>query len=353
MSLTESQKWWLLALILIGAGLCYALAPVLTPFLVATLLAYLGNPLIERLCRYGLQRTVAVVCVFILLFGLLILVPVMLVPLIEHQFVMLARRWPDYVDWLQQTALPHLQALVGSQEALDVSALKRAFAEHWRSLGGGAAHFLGSVSRSGLALLAWLANLILIPVVTFYLLRDWRRLLAASEILLPRAWSPVVTRLARDCDDVLAVFLRGQLSVMLALAVVYSSGLWLAGIELGLLIGLLAGLVSFVPYLGMIIGLTVAGIASYVQYHELSQLLPVLAVFAVGQLLEGFVLTPWLVGERIGLHPVAVMFAVMAGGQLFGLFGVLLALPVAAVLVVLLRYVRQQYLESSAYAGEG
>jgi len=352
MALTESQKWWLLALLLVGAGLCYALAPVLMPFLIATLLAYLGNPLIERLCHHGLRRTLAVILVFVLLFGVVILVPVLLLPLIEHQFVMLAQRWPDYVDWLQQSALPRLQALVGSQESLDISVLKQAFADHWRSLGGGLAQFVGSISRSGLMLLAWLANLILIPVVTFYLLRDWQTLLAALEKLLPRDWAPVITRLARDCDDVLAILLRGQLLVMLALAVLYSCGLWLAGIELGLLIGLLAGLVSFVPYLGMIIGLTAAGIASYVQFHELSHLLPVLAVFGIGQLLEGFVLTPWLVGERIGLHPVAVMFAVMAGGQLFGLFGVLLALPVAAVLVVILRYLRQQYLDNPAYAGE-
>jgi predicted PurR-regulated permease PerM len=352
MTIIETQKWWLLALLLVGGGLCYVLAPILMPFLVASLLAYLGNPLIDFLSRYGMQRSLTVIIVFVFIFAVLILVPVLMLPLVEHQFAVLAQRWPEYVDWLQQNALPRLQALLGNQVSFDISVLKQAFAEHWRLLGGGIAQIFGSVSRSSLMLLSWLANLVVIPVVTFYLLRDWQNLLLGVQRLLPRAWLPVVTQLARDCDEVLAIFLRGQLLVMLCLALVYSVGLWLAGIEFSLLIGLLAGLVSFVPYLGMIIGMGVAGIASYVQFHDLTHLLPVLAVFGVGQLLEGFVLTPWLVGERIGLHPVAVMFAVMAGAQLFGLFGVLLALPIAAVLVVILRYIRQQYLDSSAYTAE-
>ncbi len=158
--------------------------------------------------------------------------------------------------------------------------------------------------------------------------------------------------MATDCDEVLGTFMRGQLSVMLALTVIYTVGLWMVGLDLAFLIGLLAGIVSFVPYLGLIVGIVVAGIASIVQVHDLSLLLLVIAVFAAGQLLEGFVLTPWLVGERIGLHPVMVIFSVMAGGQLFGFFGILLALPVSAVLVVLLRYAHDQYLESNIYGAD-
>jgi len=349
MAMTEIQKWWVLALLLTSAGLCYVLAPVLTPFLIAVLLAYLVNPLVEELCRRGLPRTPAVILVFVSWFALLLAVPLLLLPLIEKQLLMLAGRWPDYVDWLQQVVVPRLQALAGNAVELDISAMTQAFGEHWRMLGSGAANLLAGVSRSGLLLLGWLANLVLIPVVTFYLLRDWQPLLTAIETLLPRSKAAVITGLVRQCDEVLAIFLRGQLLVMVALGIVYSLGLWLVGVELALLIGMLAGLVSFVPYLGMIIGLGMAVVATYVQFHDLAQLLPVVAVFAVGQVLEGFVLTPLLVGERIGLHPVAVIFAVMAGGQLFGLFGVLLALPVAAVLVVLLRYARQRYLGSEAY----
>lgn len=346
--MSESQKWWAFALVLSLSAAVYLLAPVLTPFIIATLLAYLGNPLITLCCRRGLPRAWAVVLVFVLLFFMLIGLPLMLLPMLEHQLSILVARWPDYVDWLQTVVLPHVQALLGT--SMDVSILKDIFTENWQLLGGGVASLLAGASRSGLILLAWLANVVLIPVVTFYLLRDWQQLLAAIERLLPRATAPVIRRLVTECDEVLATFLRGQMWVMLALGVIYSGGLWLAGIELALLIGMLAGVVSFVPYLGMIIGLLMAGVASYVQFQDLAHLLPVLMVFGVGQLLEGFVLTPLLVGDRIGLHPVAVIFAVMAGGQLFGLFGVLLALPVAAVLVVLLRYIRQCYIESDAYA---
>lgn len=344
----EAQKWWILILFLTTAGLCYLLVPILTPFLIALLLAYLGNPLINILCRLGMPRTPAVVLVFVMIFAVVISLPLLLFPLVEIQIRMLATRWPDYVDWIQQVILPRLQSIAGA--TVDVSILKQAFSEHWQALGGGFAQVVASVSRSGMVLLAWLANLVLIPVVTFYLLRDWQRLLSAIETLLPRSSAAVIVRLAQQCDEVLATFLRGQMLVMLALGIIYSSGLWFAGLELALLIGMLAGLVSFVPYLGMIVGLLMAGIAGYVQFHDLGHLLSIAAVFAIGQLLESFVLTPWLVGDRIGLHPVAVIFAVMAGGQLFGLTGVLLALPVAAVLAVLLRYVRQRYLESDAYA---
>ena len=166
---------------------------------------------------------------------------------------------------------------------------------------------------------------------------------------MPRPYERLVIKLAKQCDEVLAEFLRGQLLVMLALAVLYSVGLWIVGLEFFLLIGMLAGLVSFVPYLGFIVGIGVAGIAGFMQFHDIIHLVYILIVFGVGQIIEGMVLSPLLVGDRIGLHPVAVIFAVMAGGQLFGIVGVLVALPVAAVIVVLLRHVHERYLESNLY----
>jgi predicted PurR-regulated permease PerM len=199
--------------------------------------------------------------------------------------------------------------------------------------------------------LAWVANLLLIPVLTFYFLRDWDWLVARVRALLPRPVEPTVSRLARESDEMLGGFLRGQLSVMVSLGAVYATGLWLAGIDLALLIGMLAGLVSFVPYLGFIVGAGVALVAALVQHGDWLHVLLVIGVFSVGQVLESFVLTPWLVGDRIGLHPVAVIFAVMAGGQLFGFLGVLLALPVAAVVMVLLRYAHQRYTASGLYGG--
>jgi predicted PurR-regulated permease PerM len=204
------------------------------------------------------------------------------------------------------------------------------------------------MTASGLRLLGWLASLMVVPVVSFYLLLDWEALPGRVLALLPPRLRAPAARLLRESDEVLASFLRGQLAVMLILAVVYATGLWWIGLELALPIGLAAGLASFVPYLGFLVGIAAAGLAAYLQFQEASVLLWVLAVFAGGQLLEGLVLTPRLVGERVGLHPVAVIFAVMAGGQLFGFLGVLLALPAAAVLKVWLRHLHAQALAAAA-----
>ena len=202
-------------------------------------------------------------------------------------------------------------------------------------------------------MLGWVAKLVLIPVLFFYFLRDWDRLVAKVDHLMPRHVEPVVRRLANESDQVLGAFLRGQLSVMAALAVIYSIGLTLVGIDLALLIGMAAGLISFVPYLGAILGVVAALIAAVVQFGDWFHPGMVLLVFAIGQATEGMVLTPLLVGDRIGLHPVAVIFAIMAGGQLFGFLGILLALPVAAILMVGVRYLHERYLRSELYGAPG
>jgi len=333
-----------------GLGfLCYLLAPVLTPFLIAALLAYLANPAVLRLSQLKISRLPAVLLVFISMCVLAIALFLFFIPMVERQLSLLIMRLPELIDSLQLRVLPWLQQQFGVSAALDFEQLRQVLEDNWRQLGGTAATLVGSISRSGLALLALLANLVLIPVVTFYLMRDWDRLTESLRGLIPRDLAPQLLRIVDDCDAVLATFMRGQLLVMLSLGVIYSFGLWLVGIELALLIGMIAGVVSFVPYLGLIIGALVAGVASYIQFHDLTYILPIILVFGVGQLLEGFLLTPLLVGDRIGLHPVAVIFAVMAGGQLFGFFGILLALPVAAIIAVLLRFAHARYLDSPLY----
>lgn len=289
-----------------------------------------------------------IVFVALTLLGLLLLV--ILIPLLERQLVVLGGKLPGLIDWVQQSAVPWLRERLGLHGlAIDLGTLKASVREHWQAAGGAAATLLSSVSRSGLVLAGWLANLLLIPVVTFYLLRDWDILVARVRELLPRTIEPVAADLARQSDEVLGAFLRGQLLVMLGLAVIYAGGLWVVGLDLALLIGLGAGMVSFVPYLGFIVGIIAAGVAALMQFHDAIHLLYVALVFGVGQLVEGTVLTPLLVGDRIGLHPVAVIFAVLAGGQLFGFFGVLLALPAAAVIMVLVRYVHRRYKHSRLY----
>lgn len=350
--MTDTQRWqWMV----IGSGffvLLYLLAPILTPFVVAALLAYIGDPLTDRLESWGLRRTLAVVVVFVVLTALAMLLLMVLVPMLERQVILLVTKLPAYVTNLKEVLLPLLNTLSSDgKPLLDWEALSANIGDYLKGAGNIAGKTLGYITQSGLALVGWIANLVLIPVVAFYLLRDWDRLVSAVNGLLPRKIEPIISQLTRECDEVLGAFLRGQMMVMLSLGVIYSTGLWIVGLDLALLIGMIAGVVSFVPYLGFIIGIIIAGTLSVIQFHDVSHLLAVAGVFAVGQSIEGMLLTPLLVGERIGLHPVAVIFAVLAGGQLFGFIGVLLALPLAAVIAVWLRFVRRQYISSSLYGG--
>jgi len=350
MILNDSQKWMLITGFSVLCFLLYLLAPVLTPFFAAALLAYLGDPLVDRLEKRKLSRTFSVVIVFTCLFVVIALIMLLLFPMLEQQISYLLNNFPTYIDILQKELLPGLAEKLGiDPAALNLDSLKKLLDQHFKQAGGLAVTVFSSLTQSGMALLAWLANLVLIPVVTFYLLRDWDILVSRINELLPRQYESLIVKLTKESDEVLASFMRGQFMVMLTLGAIYTIGLWFAGLKLALLIGMMAGLVSFVPYLGFILGIVAASIAVLLQTHELIQLLPVFIVFGFGQALEGMVLTPMLVGDKIGLHPVAVIFAVLAGGQLFGFVGVLLALPVAAVLAVLIRHAHQRYKTSTLF----
>lgn len=345
-----SRRWQLLAITVVIALFIWLLAPVLMPFAIAAMLAYLGDPLANRLERLGLGRTLAVSIVFVVLILVIVATLLLLVPLIARQIESLVENFPRYVEWARNVAMPWLQTKLHlDPNAFDTDRLMAQIKEHIGSIGS----VLGTLSRSGFGVVMWLTNLVLIPVVWFYLLRDWDRLVGWIDRILPRSIEPTVAHLAREADAVLGAFVRGQLLVMLALAIYYGVALTLIGISVGPLIGMVAGLLSFVPYLGFITGFAAAIIASLVTHGDWTHLLMVIGVFVVGQLLEGYVLVPRLVGEKIGLHPVAVIFAVLAGGYLFGFLGVLLALPAASVILVLLRYLAQRYKQSDLYTEEG
>jgi predicted PurR-regulated permease PerM len=335
--------------ILLGVGwVLYLLAPILTPFVASGLLAYLGDPLVDRLERLKLSRTLAVVVVFVLIFVLLGALTLLIVPLVRAQSAALVQQVPSYVDWLENQVLPQLNGILGIDGVSPDSgfgALLAGYGQELRDLASGA---LRSVSRSGGAVIAAALNVLLIPVITFYLLRDWDLMLARVAALCPAERRPALITLARRTDEVLGGFVRGQLLVVVGLAIIYSIGLWLVGIDFALAIGVIAGLVSFVPYLGLFVGIALAGIAALVQIGTLMAVGGVVLVFVVGQMIEGTLLTPRLVGGRIGLHPVFVIFAVLTGGQLFGFFGVLLALPAAAVISVLVRFAMAHYRPGTA-----
>ncbi|HET8700457.1 MAG TPA: AI-2E family transporter [Nitrococcus sp.] len=339
--------------LILGGVLIYLLRPILMPFLVGALLAYLADPLADRLERLRLSRTLAVVVVFTGLTLIGVGALLLLLPMLGRQIDSLRSLLPQMVDWAYQVGLPWLRVHTGLDiAALDLETLRGAIAQNWQSTGNIAASVVAQATSSGLALAGLLANLALIPVVAFYLLRDWDVLVERIRDLLPRRIEPVVSQLAGECSEVVAAFLRGQFLVMLALGGVYAVGLWLVGLDLALLIGLLAGIASIVPYLGFIVGIGAAAIATVFQFADwLTPLALVCGVFLIGQMLESMLLTPLLVGDRIGLHPVAVIFAVLAGGQLFGFVGVLLALPIAAMIMVLLRHAHKRYLISDLYSG--
>jgi len=345
-------QWGMFVLAL--GWLVWLLAPVLTPFVIAALLGWLGDPVVDRLVSSGRSRNTSVILVFSAMAAVMLLALLLLLPLVQQQVVTFFASLPRYREWLVGTGLPWLEQrtgleLVGWLDPQRIFALARA---HWEEAGGAAATLLGYLSRSGFALLGWIANIVLLPVLTFFFLRDWDLIVGRVAALVPRDHAATVSRLASESSLVLGGFLRGQLLVMVILGVLYGAGLTMIGLDVGILIGVVAGVLTFVPYLGPATVIILGGMTALIEYGDWQHFAGVLAVFGLGQLIESLWLTPKLVGDRIGLHPAAVIFAVLAGGQLFGFLGMLLALPVAAITNVLLRYAHMRYTHSRLYAGE-
>lgn len=344
-----NKNWWWLSAFIITMLFIYYLSSVLMPFLIAFVLAYLTDPIVHRLTLVKIPRTLAVSIVFVLLFSIIFALLLLLIPLLERQLVLLASKIPQMFVWVQHTVVPWMEKHFGMKEVLNFNAVRSFLTSNLSQAGSIASTVWKTVFLSGYTIFMLLFNLVMIPVVTFYLLRDWNKITSGSQALFPRAQAALITRLVRQCDEVLSAFFRGQLLVMLALGLYYVLALWLVGIELALLIGFIISLISIVPYLGFIVGLVLAIIATLFQYHDGIHLVYVFIIFGIGSVLENVILAPLLVGDRIGLHPVAVIFAILAGGQLFGFVGILVALPAAAMIMVLIRYGRECYLTSTIY----
>ena len=346
--------WWLAGLLV--CGLIYLLSPILTPFLVAAILAYIANPLVNKIDAFQFKnlspsRTVASLLVMCLILAVILLILLIVVPLIQKEVVLLLQKLPAYFNTAKSSLEPWLQKNFGVGIDIDFAQIQQILTENWKTAGNFAKNIAQTLSTKGLVFIGWLANLGLIPLVLFYLLVDWNILVNKVGQLIPRKYIAKTQEIALEIDAVLAEFLRGQLSVMLLMSMFYSAGLWLAGLEVAVPIGILSGLLGFIPYLGFGLGLILGLFSALLQFGSITDIIPVLVVFGLGQIVESMVLTPYLVGDRIGLHPLVVIFALMAGGQLFGFAGVLLALPVSAALAVGFRHAKQTYLTSQFYNG--
>ncbi|HTJ97001.1 MAG TPA: AI-2E family transporter [Rhodocyclaceae bacterium] len=332
--------------------LLYLLSPILAPFLLAGIIAYICNPLVERLQAWRVPRLAAVILVISALGLIVIGLLLILLPLMQDELVLLFERFPSAIGVLNEQFVPWLRDHFGIRLHLDPASLRKLMNDNFGNLQALGQQLLGSLRIGGLALIGVVTTLLLTPVVLFYLLMDWNKLIARIDAAIPRAWHGKVTALLHDIDAVLSEFLRGQLLVMLALAAYYSIALSVIGIPSALPVGIVTGLLIFIPYIGFGIGFMLALLVAALQFEGLNPIIAVLVVYGLGQIIEGFFLTPYLVGDRIGLHPLAVLFSLLAFAQLFGFVGVLIALPTSAALLVGLREVRVLYLRSHFYQGE-
>ncbi|MDP5007602.1 MAG: AI-2E family transporter, partial [Glaciimonas sp.] len=335
-------------------ALLVALGPIMTPFVASAILAYALNPGVDWLARRKIgklpcPRSLAVVIVILLLLLAMLAIILIVIPVLRKEIPLLQDQIPVFLIKLNDLIGPHLQDY-GIHLQLDGASIKSMLTkqlstsgdEIWTSV-------LASVKVGGTAVLGWLATILLVPIVLFYLLLDWHSFMQKVERMVPRRWQTKTSGMAHEVDSLLAQYLRGQLLVMLILAIYYSSTLAIAGFDVALPVGIITGLLVFIPYLGFGLGLILALIAAMLQFDGFHGLVAVAIIYGIGQIMESFFLTPRLVGERIGLHALVVIFALMAFGQLFGFVGILLALPASAIISVVVKHLRAYYLSSSFY----
>jgi predicted PurR-regulated permease PerM len=343
-------RFWLITLLAFAFTL-YVLRDMLLPFVAGMAIAYFLDPVADRVEQFGAPRWLAATCVLLFFVLILVLAILLLVPLIQSQISQLLDTLPLIVNWVSNVGIPTVERKLTELSVENVERLKDAV----NSFAGDAVGWLGTVLRGivtgGFALFDVLSLLFITPVVAFYLLRDWDLMTTTIRGWLPRQHVGTILAQVNEIDDTLAGFVRGQATVCLVLGLFYGVTLSIFGLNFGLVIGSIAGMLSFIPYVGSLVGFIASVGVALVQYETWTPVLIVIGIFVVGQAVEGNFLTPKLVGDKVGLHPVWVMFALLAGGSLFGFLGVLLAVPVAAVIGVLIRFALQRYISSPYYAG--
>jgi predicted PurR-regulated permease PerM len=345
--------WFWAFVIAVFVACLYLFRPILTPFVIGMLLAYLLNPPVSRLSRLGIGRTWASVLVLLLAFIFFVGVLLLILPLLQQQLTDLVSKLPDLVSVIRARLL-ELLALAQARMSPETAAkVQDSVSGVLGDLAGNLAAMLGGVLAriwtGGMALVNVLSLIFITPLVAFYMLNDWDRIIEAIDNNIPRRYVPTVRYLARDIDVHLAGYVRGVSMICIFLAAFYGSLLSLVGLDFGLVIGLITGVLSFVPFVGTITGFILSVGLALVQFSELTSVLLVAGIFIIGQVIEGNVLQPWLVGRQVNLHPVWIIFALLAGGTVFGFLGVLLGVPIAVVISVLLRYALKRYRESPLY----
>lgn len=339
--------------IILAIYLIHRLSSVLIPFLVSFGLAYLGNPLVQKIESRKIPRVWAVSIVFAGLLAILVVILLVVIPQLINQLIAFIEKWPSYYFWMQDNIFPRFERLFPMEELRqNREAADKAITQSLGALKEIVSKIAPSISSVVLAVIGFFVSLFLIPMLTFYVMRDWGTITEKIETLIPRSVFPQTLSFLHEANFMLSSFLRGQLTVMFCLACIYSIGLSIIGVEYGLVIGVAAGLISFVPYVGATSGILMGLVVAWFQYGTLTHLALVGGVFGIGQLMESFVLTPILIGDKLGMHPIAVVFALMVGGTLFGFTGVLLALPACAVLMVALRRLYHYYVNSDFYKGQ-
>jgi len=347
---SQNRFWIIIALFFVVA--VWLLKPILLPFVAASILAYFLDPVVDRLDDMNVPRWLGTAIVLSSFAAGVVFLLLLLAPLIQSQILALLNALPNYIQLMREKLTPSINLWLEKLSPTDVEKLRDAAGVYAGSAVGLAGNFLRGLVSKSFAFFDIITLLVITPVVAFYLLRDWPKVTKNIDSLVPRKQHGLVRRAISEINRTLSGFLRGQSLVCLSLAGIYGVGLTLVGLQYGATIGIIAGVLSFIPYVGSGFGLIVSMILAFIQFDNWTSIGLVFAVFIFGQILEGYVLTPKLVGDRVGLHPVWILFALFAGGSLLGFAGILIAVPVAAVIGVLIRIAIGKYKESSFYHGK-
>lgn len=351
MSAKERIILWLIMIVGLGVFLAQ-ISSVLLPFVVAGIMAYFLDPAVDRLERMGMSRVLATSTILGSFLAVLVIAGLLLVPLMYHQFLDFSQKIPEYLAYLQKNLIPRASRFLVRANAVSATDLQDALS----NVSGAALGFIGEMLRniwqSGMALVNLFSLIFITPIVTFYILRDWDKIVTRIDKLLPRIHAEEIRQQCRLIDKALSGYIRGQTNVCLLLGTFYAIGLSLAGLQFGFLIGFFTGILSFIPYVGMLVG-TVTGLAvAFFQFDNVIDVAIVAGVFIAGQILEGNFVTPKLVGDKVGLSPVWLIFGMLAGAALFGFIGILIAVPITAILGVLTKFLISKYMQSSLYLGK-